>query len=314
MEVLTRERPLEAEASEPQSPLAALIDRLVEVDGSCATPIAALTLFRSSVPYEGVHAVQSPSLCIIAQGAKEIRLGSDVYVYDRDRYLLTSVDLPIIACVMTASRDKPYLGARIDLDVRMIDTLLMDTPFSPGDAGVYDDAPDLARGLAVGRVDGALRDAVMRLLRLLDSPRDIGVLEPLIMREILYRLLIGDQGARLLKIARDNSRTQRIANAIAWLKLHYAEPLRIEDLAREACMSASGLYHHFRAVTAMSPLQYQKCLRLQEARRLMVGELLDAATAGYRVGYASASQFSREYSRLFGEPPHRNVRRLRGTE
>ena len=169
----------------------------------------------------------------------------------------------------------------------------------------------IAPSLSISRTDPSLLDAVTRLLRLLDTPQDIAVLAPLAMREILYRLLTGEQGARLRQVVQDNSPTRRIARAIDWLQRHYAEPLRIEALADEACMSPSGLHHHFKAVTALSPLQYQKHLRLQEARRLMLYESLDAATAGYQVGYNSASQFNREYSRLFGAPPLRDIARLR---
>jgi len=172
-------------------------------------------------------------------------------------------------------------------------------------------AETAAPSLSLSRTDAPLLDAVLRLLRLLDTPLDVAVLAPLALREILYRLLTGEQGARLRQIAVSDSLTHRIAKAIAWLKQHYAEPLDIGTIAQEVCMSESSLHHHFKTVTALSPLQYQKHLRLQEARRLMLSDALDAATAGYRVGYQSPSQFNREYSRLFGAPPLRDIGRLR---
>lgn len=232
-------------------------------------------------------------------------LAEDSYVYAPAQYLLASVDLHIVGQVIEASPQAPYLSLKLDLDPAEISALVMESSMS-----ATSPSTPTARGISVNQIDPGLLDAVIRLLRLLETPRDIPVLKPLLMREILYRLLMGEQSTHLRRIASANSETQRVAQAIQWLKQHYTTPIRIEDVARVACMSPSGLFHHFKAVTAMSPLQYQKQLRLQEARRLMLGEALDATTASYRVGYESPSQFSREYTRLFGTPPRRDIAQL----
>ena len=291
--------------------LVALIDRLAGSDGAYSSAIASLTLYRLSAPSQPVYDIQKPTFCIVAQGCKQATLGEEHHLHEPSRYLLVSVGLPITAQVIRASPEVPYLGFCLDLDARDIGALLMEMDCSENGPRNYA-GETTTRSLSISRTDAPLLDAVLRLLRLLDTPQDIPVLAPLALREILYRLLTGEQGARLRQIALDDSPTQRIARAIDWLQRHYAEPLDIEILAREVCMSSSGLYHHFKAVTTLSPLQYQKHLRLQEARRLMLVEDMDAALAGYRVGYNSASQFSREYSRLFGTPPLRDIARLRG--
>ena len=290
---------------ERQAELTILLDRLTAIDGTHSTAFAPLTLYRMSAPSEPVHGMQKPTFCIVAQGSKLAVLGEESQLHDSAHYLLMSVDLPLTAQIVEASPEQPYLGFCLDIDPRQISMLLIEMEWPPPDAAA-------ACGLSLSRTDAPLLDAVVRLLRLLDTPSDVPMLAPLAQREILYRLLRGEQGARLRQIAVNNSLTQRVARAIDWLKRHYAEPLRIETIAQEVCMSPSGLHHHFKAVTALSPLQYQKHLRLQEARRLMLSEALDAATAGYRVGYQSPSQFSREYSRLFGAPPLRDIARLRG--
>ncbi len=293
-----------------QRELAALLDRLTVCDGVYQTAVAPLTLYRMSAPSPPAHGVQKPTFCIVAQGCKQAVLGEETHVHDLSRYLLVSVDLPLSARIVEATPETPYLGFCLDIDPRQIGALLMEMDL-PGSRHKSADAAS-ARSLSLSPTDTAMLDAVVRLLRLLDTPQDVPMLAPLALREILYRLLTGEQGARLRQIALHDSLTQRVARAIDWLKRHYAEPLRIETIAREVCMSASGLHHHFKAVTAMSPLQYQKQLRLQEARRLMLSEALDAATTAYQVGYQSPSQFSREYSRLFGAPPQRDIARLRG--
>lgn len=293
-----------------QAELAALLDRLTPADGIHPTAIEPLTLYRMSAPTAPVHGVQQPTFCIVAQGCKQAVLGNEVHLHDPSRYLLISVDLPLVAQIVQASPDEPYLGFCLDLDLRQISALLLDMD-PAADAARTPDPSVSARSLSLTPTDTGLLDAVVRLLRLLETPQDLSVLAPLAVREILYRLLMGEQGERLRRLAVADSLTQRVARAIDWLKCHYAEPLRIETIAQEACMSVSGLHHHFKAVTALSPLQYQKHLRLQEARRLLLSENLDAATAGYRVGYQSPSQFSREYSRLFGAPPLRDLTRLR---
>jgi AraC-like DNA-binding protein len=264
-----------------------------------------MVLFRSSAPSEPTHAVYEPALCLVAQGRKQVLLADELYTYDPVHYLLVSVDLPIVGQVVEATPQTPYLGLRLDLDPVQIGALIAEADLPPPSSRLS------GRALAVSRLDAALLDAMARLLRLLETPEHLRMLAPPIVREILYRLLVGEQGARLRHIALGNSQTQRIGRAIDLLRRNFAEPLRIDDLASAANMSASGLHHHFKAVTAMSPLQYQKHLRLQEARRLMLGEDLDAATAGFRVGYESPSQFSREYRRLFGAPPLRDITRLR---
>lgn len=281
-------------------------------DGVHPTAIASLTLYRMSAPSLPVHGVQKPTFCIVAQGCKQAVLGEEVHLHDPSRFLLVSVDLPLAAQVIQASPEAPYLGFCLDIDPRQISALLLE--MDTANDGPSKSAEGVSvRSLSLSRTDAPLLDAVVRLLRLLDTPKDIAILAPLALREILYRLLTGEQGARLRQIAVRDSLTQRVARAIDWLKLHYAEPLRIETIAQEACMSESGLHHHFKAVTALSPLQYQKHLRLQEARRLMLSEALDTTTAGYRVGYQSPSQFNREYRRLFGAPPLRDIARLRNT-
>jgi AraC-like DNA-binding protein len=285
--------------------LAETIERFAPRDGVHPTAVERMSLIRSSRPGEPVHALHQPALCIIAQGSKQVMLGEDVYLYDASRHLVVSVDLPVTARVLQATSQVPYLCFRLDLDPGELAAMLLQAGLpSPSQR-------TSARGMYLGETCPLMLDAVLRLVRLLETPEDIPALAPLAMREILYRLLKGEHGWRLNQIVTANSQAQRIARVIGWLKEHFAEPLRIEDVAREVHMSTSSLHHHFKAVTAMSPLQYQKQLRLQEARRLMLSEDVDAATAGFRVGYESPSQFSREYSRLFGAPPARDQRRLR---
>ena len=285
--------------------LAVLLDKHTGVDGSHKTQVEALTLHRLSAPTLPVYGVLKPTFCITAQGGKLTVLGEESYLHDPAHYLLLSVDLPLTVQIVEATPEAPYLGFCLDIDPRQITALLleMETAAAVGTA---------SRGLSLAPLDAPLLDATVRLLRLLDTPGDVPMLAPLAVREILYRLLTGEQGGRLRQIAVQGSLTERVARAIEWIKRHYAEPLSIEVVANEVCMSTSGLHHQFKAVTALSPLQYQKHLRLQEARRLMLSEAFDAASAGYKVGYGSASQFSREYARLFGAPPQRDIARLRG--
>jgi AraC-like DNA-binding protein len=264
------------------------IERFTRRDGAHPTAIAPLSLFRASAPSEPVQAVYEPALAIVAQGSKRVMLAGEIYHYDAAHFLLVSVGLPVAAQVTSASPESPYLSLRIDLDPCQLSELILAAGSPEADGRPQ-------RGLAVSRADLPLLDAVVRLLHLLDSPRRIGILAPLVLREITYLLLVGEQGLRLRQIAAENGLTRRVAAAIRWLEHNFAQPFRIEDLAREVHMSPSGLHHQFKAVTAMSPLQYQKRLRLQEARRLMLSEVLDAASAGFRVGYESPSQFSREY-------------------
>jgi len=285
--------------------LAALIARFATSDGVHQTPIPRLSLIRSAQPTEPLHALHEPALCVIAQGRKQVMLGERIYRYDPAQYLVVSVDLPVIGQVLEASLEQPYLCFRLDLDPVAIGALLLETgpiagqPAAPGS------------GLTLNLVTPALLDAVIRLIGLLAVPGDIAVLAPLAEREILYRLMTGEQAARLRQIAVAESKLQQVNRAIGWIKRNYRKSFSVEAVADEARMSPSALHQHFKAVTAMSPLQYQKQLRLQEARRLILGNTLDAASAGFRVGYESPSQFSREYSRLFGAPPLRDAARLR---
>jgi AraC-like DNA-binding protein len=290
--------------------LCRLLARHAPVDGVHDTAIPGVAAVRASQPGDEIgHALHQAALCLIAQGAKRVLLGEEVYVYDASRHLVFSVDLPIGAQVMRATADEPYLCFRLDLPAQAVADTLLKTGATAPPPSSAPAAP--ARGLFLSRTGAPLLDAVVRLLRLLDAPDDAAALAPLVQQEIIYRLLRSDEGPRLARVAHADSQAHRVAQTIAWLKAHYAEPLRIEALARQVHMSASSLHHHFRAVTAMSPLQYQKQLRLQEARRLLLGEVSDAASAGHRVGYESPSQFSREYARLFGVPPARDAQRLR---
>ncbi|CDY79828.1 Transcriptional regulator, AraC family [Caballeronia glathei] len=286
--------------------LVALLDRFTEgCEGTVETAVPGFFVHRIMNPGGPKPGIQTPVLGLIAQGSKRVMVGDEVYVYDPMHYLVSSVDLPVMGQVTVASATEPYLGLRLDLDVEEITELIRDEKLPPA---AHSDA---SRGLYVNRLGAPMLDAVLRLLRLLDTPEDIPILAPLVKREILYRLLMNGQGARLRQIALTDSQTQRIAKAILLLRQNFDQPLRVEAIARDVHMSVSSLHHHFKAVTAMSPLQYQKQLRLQEARRLMLLDMADAATAAHRVGYESASQFSREYSRLFGAPPLRDTRRWR---
>jgi AraC-like DNA-binding protein len=284
--------------------LASAIERHTNGDGSYSTAISALGLSRYSGRSDLVALVYEPCVCVVAQGAKEVLLADERYRLDPAHLLMVSVDLPVSACVVEGSQARPYLAVRIVLDPAVVGELLADGMTAPPLG-----AP--ARGLAVTPVEAPLLDAVTRLVGLLDSPQDIVPLAPLVYREITYRLLAGPQGSRLRQMASAGFAAQRIARAIRWLKDHFTDPLRIESLARQVRMSPSAFHLHFKGVTALSPLQYQKRLRLQEARRLMLGEGLDAAEAAFRVGYESPSQFSREYRRMFGAPPRQDVAALK---
>ncbi|MGQ7957282.1 AraC family transcriptional regulator N-terminal domain-containing protein [Pseudomonas sp. SP16.1] len=296
---------LDARLAERQAELASLIQRFTSGEGLQPTAIAELDLARLSEPSPPMQTLYKPSLCIIAQGRKTIHLAGEQYVYDPLNYLVASVTLPVAGQVMEATPQQPYLSLRLDIDPALITSLIADI----GPVGVPSPGPK--RALYLDRLELPLLDAVIRLLQLLETPRDIAMLAPLAMREIFYRLLHSPQGQRLHEIAVVDSQGQRIVRAIEWLNARYDQPLRIEELARAVNLSPSTLHHRFKAVTALSPLQYQKQLRLQEARRLMLCEGLEAAAAGYRVGYESPSQFSREYSRLFGAPPLRDIARMR---
>ena len=264
--------------------------RLTEDGEQHTTAIPGLSLFRRIEPTEPVSGIYEPSVCLVAQGAKRVMLGEDTYVYDAHHYLITSVHLPTVVQIMEASRSKPYLGIRLMLDLREISQLMVDSNLPPPRV------QQSSRGMATGEVTLPLLTAFQRLIDLLAEQQDIPILAPIIQREIIYRLLVGDQGERLRQIASAGSQSHQIARAIDWLKANFSRPLSIDDLAAQVRMSSSTFHHHFRSMTALSPLQFQKQLRLQEARRLMLSEHLDAATAAFQVGYESPSQFSREYN------------------
>lgn len=292
----------------PQDEIAALISRHAPRNGDYATAIGNLTFHRQSSVTESLFHAARPSVAIIAQGAKDVTLGTETFHYSRMQYLLTSVELPVQVRVAQASEEQPHLCVVLGIDIADVAALLDSE--SAGAAAQQKILP-ATRGISVSDVSPELLDAMLRLVRLLDKPGEIAALAPLIRRELTYRLLNGPVGARLRHMALASSQSHQVGQAIDWIKHHYAQPLRIEHLAGMANMSMSSLHHHFKAITAMTPMQYQKLLRLQEARRLMLVEQIDAGTAGYRVGYASESQFSREYSRQFGRAPMRDVGQVR---
>ena len=284
--------------------LVARIGRAVCEDGTVQL-LPGLHLSRSSVPLKPLHSVVEPSVCVIAQGSKEVLLGESRYQYDPSHYLLATVELPRVSQVLEASKELPYLALRLELAPALVGSVMIEAGHEspPGHVDV--------KAIAVSLLDANLLDAFVRLVRLLDSPAEAPVLLPLITREIIYRLLMGEQGGRLRHLVLQGGYTPSIARAVERLRQDFDRPLHIEELARDLGMSVSGFHHHFKSVTEMSPLQFQKRLRLQEARRLMLGEDLDATSAAYRVGYHDASHFNREYKSLFGVPPMRDVQRLR---
>ena len=269
------------------------------------TGVPGLLLTRYTAPTAPVSATYEPSLAVVAQGRKRATLGGNTFIFDESRYLLTSLDLPVICNVIEASEAVPYLCFVLKLEMPLVRELLNRDEIQPHQP------PSDSPAMATGETTAELLDACCRLVDLLNTPRDIPFLSGLIQREIIYRILQGPEGARLRAIATLGDQSQRTAKAITWVRDNYAKPLRVEDLAKMAGMGVSTIHHHFRALTAMSPLQYQKQLRLQAARGRMLIDGLDAASAAFEVGYESASQFNREYSRFFGQPPMRDIRTLR---
>lgn len=278
--------------------------RAVPEDG-LSEVIPGVILGRFSKPTERVYSVFHPSFCIIAQGNKQVLLGDEVFPYDPERYLISTVFLPIVSNVVEATEEKPYLGFQLHLDPTVVAEVLMESNIEvkKNNSGV--------KAMDVSPIDADLLDAALKLVRLLDTPHEIKFLAPLIIREIIYRLLNGEQGGRLNHLLTSEGDTRRISRVVNQLRENIDQPLRIENMARNLGMSVSSFYQHFKNVTAMSPVQFQKQIRLQEARRLMLGEDLDVANASFRVGYEDPSYFSREYKKLFGAPPQRDIAKLR---
>lgn len=269
------------------------------------TEIPGLKLSRWTTPTQPTSYSHNPSICLIAQGKKRVLLGKDSFTYDTNHFLISSVNLPITANIVEATEEAPYLGLIMELDLQEISQLIVDSELS------FNSSKEAQKGIAVGELSGSLQSAFVRLMALLDEPDNIKILAPVIKREIFYRLLLTEQGARLNQIVTTGSHSHQIAKAIDWLKNNFVKPLSVGDLAAYTGMSKSAFYTHFRSMTSMTPLQFQKKLRLSEARRLMLTENLDAMATTFKVGYESPSQFSREYSRLFGAPPSKDIKALK---
>ncbi|HGF5002055.1 TPA: AraC family transcriptional regulator N-terminal domain-containing protein [Vibrio parahaemolyticus] len=285
--------------------LAKLIGRWTGDANQYDTPISGLRFSRWTTPTPPTSYTHNPSICLIAQGRKRVLLGEESFIYDANHFLISSVDLPIIANIIEASEEQPYLGLIMELDLTEISQLIVDSELA------FTQAKEAQKGIAVGELSESLLDAFVRLAELLDEGQNIKILAPIIKREIFYRLLMSEQGTRLHQIVTAGSHSHQIAKAIDWLKNNFVKPLSVGDLASYTGMSKSSFYTHFRSMTSMTPLQFQKKLRLSEARRLMLTENLDAMAATFKVGYESPSQFSREYSRLFGAPPSKDIKSLR---
>ncbi len=286
---------------------AGLIEQYCPDAGRIETEIPGVALLRADHPTEPVNVVYEPSICILASGEKRAMMGDSVYAYRPGQYLTVSLDVPVMGQITVATPQNPYLCLRLVLNTKIMAEILM----ASHENCVLPTARPSAAAIQVSDAGEAMIDASVRMLKLLATPGDIPMLAPLIEREILYRLLTGPQGMRMQQMAMADSKLNQVSRAIDWIKKHFREPFSVDVLAREANMSASALHQHFKAITSMSPLQYQKQLRLQEARALILVNAMDAASAGYHVGYDSPSQFSREYRRMFGAPPRRDVEQLR---
>ncbi len=293
---------------EMRAELARKIAAHAQAAGAQATAIPGLTLYRRTTTTPCYPVTSEPSLTVFVQGRKRVTLGGTTYLCDASTFLLSSVDVPVVSQIVAASEEVPLLSLHLKLDMAAVREILSQEEFHTSTGSSQ------ARGIAIGKTTLDLLKPCSRLLDLLDSPEDIPFLSDLIQREIVFRLLRGPVGGRLRAIATLGDQSQRTAKAIAWLKANYTKPLRLEELAAVARMGMSTLHHHFRALTAMSPLQYQKQLRLQTARERMLMEGLDAASAAFEVGYESASQFNREYKRFFGQPPRRDIQALRAAK
>jgi AraC-like DNA-binding protein len=270
-----------------------------------ATEVPGLSLHRRTATTAPCSMTYEPSVTVIAQGSKRVELGRTTFLYDSSRFLLTAVDLPVVSRIVEASESAPCLAMSLKLEIPVVREMLSRAEIHVAEA------PSDSPGMATGETTVEFLSACCRLVDLLAAPGDIPFLSGLIQREMIYRILRSPEGARLRAIATMGEQSQRTAKAIAWIRTNYTKPLRVDELAEVAGMGVSTLHHHFRMLTAMSPLQYQKQLRLQAARGRMLMDGMDAASAAYEVGYESASQFNREYSRLFGQPPMRDIRTLR---
>ncbi len=285
--------------------IASIIAAHTKRDGVFGTGVPGLYLYRHSSPAVSIQGVLAPTLGLVAQGAKQLVLKGESFHYDADSYVVIAVDLPLTGNVTMATRAKPYLGIRYDLDIAQVASIALE-------AGIAEvSTREARRGIFVSKMTEDLQDAVIRMMSLLDRPDDIAVVSPLLQREILYRLLRGEQGWLLRRIAQKESQAHRVLKAVSWLKCNFDRPYHLKTLANETGMSQSGLHEHFRRLTGMTPLQYQKQLRLSEARRLLYSQSMDATSVSYQVGYASPSQFSREYVREFGRPTIKDAEVLR---
>jgi AraC-like DNA-binding protein len=292
--------------TEKQTELVQLIKWYAPTDGSHSTAITSLHFTRTSYLEGPVYAVQGPALCIIVQGIKKFMVAESSYYYDPFHYLVVSLDLPHIGQIIQADPEFPLLCMSLHFEPDLIFDIIQNTGLSISES-------DSHRGMFVGEINLPLLDACCRLVGLLETPQDIPALAALIIREIFYRILQTEQGDFLKQIGISDSYTRKIAEITCIIKQEFAKPLRIENLARAANMSVASLHRHFKQVTAMSPLQYQKQLRLLEARRLLLSSQVNAADAGFQVGYESPSQFSREYARMFGLPPKSDAKHLRNS-
>ena len=290
-----------------QYPRAELVERMTRAipAASVIQPLPGLFLARSFQAMQPVYGISQPTFCVVAQGCKEVHLADQRYQYDPYNYLLATAELPIVSQVLEASAELPYMGLQLYLDAAVVASVMVEIGQLPPEP------QKLVKAIEVSPLDTALLDATLRLVRLLDNPTETRVLLPLITREIIYRLLVGEQGHRLRQMTVKGGHVYRISEAVQKICREFAGPLYVEEIARGIGMSVSGFHHHFKEVTALTPLQFQKQLRLQEARRLMLSEEMDAATAGFRVGYEDASHFNHDYKRLFGITPLRDVERLR---
>lgn len=291
-------------ANNNKTVLAEYIDRYAKKDGRYQTTIPSLSFTRMSNMTEPNHGLYKTSLCIIAQGKKEALLSEESYIYGPEDYLVASVDLPVVAHIVEATPDAPYLALALEIAPNEILEVLRELPKE------NNKKKNTERGLFVSQMKQPLLDAIARLVQLLDNPEDVPIMAPLIKKEIIYRIITEENGERLKQVALEGSSTNQINHVIKYIMQNYEKNMKVEELAEIANVSVSSLYRYFSEVTSMSPIQYQKQLRLQKARGLLISESANAADIAFRVGYESPSQFSREYARLFGRPPKKDIQYL----